>query len=149
MSFDLGEGWTGGHLHDEFFDVQRAGLLVGFADPAFVVRADGGTTPVAGLDTRSAIRLITDTLGGAARDVGPCPYFRALRARCIDAEPEQGVEVFGGPDGRLMLEAGSWDRLAVLEVDDHLVLAVVLIHGGVDEDLLADAEDVLRTVRWG
>jgi hypothetical protein len=57
--------------------------------------------------------------------------------------------VFGGPDGRLMLSGGSWNRLAVLEVDGDLALAVVLMEDGFDQGLLSHAEDVLRTARWG
>jgi hypothetical protein len=149
VSFDVGEGWTGGHLHDEFFDVQQQDLLVGFADPAFVVRADGGTTPVGRLDAAGATRLMAQTLGLDHGAVGPCPDFRELHAVCMDAEPQEGTEVFGGADGRLMLEAGSFDRLAVLEIDDDVVIAVVLIHGGPDDQLLDNAEAVLRTARWG
>jgi hypothetical protein len=149
VSFDVGDGWTGGHLLDEFFDVQQEGLLVGFADPSFLVRADGSAAPAGGLDQASALRLLANTLDTDVVDTGPCPYFAQLEARCIDAEPRFGVEVLGGPDGRLMLSPGSWNRLAVLEFDDHLVLAVVLMQDGLDDELLSNANDVLRTARWG
>jgi hypothetical protein len=149
VSFDVGEGWTGGHLHDEFFDVQQEGLLVGFADPAFLVRTDGSSVPAGGLDRTSAVRLLARTLGTDVIGIRPCPYFGELRARCVDAVPEFGVEVLGGPDGRLMLSAGSWNRIAILEFDDHLVLAVVMMQDGLDDELLDHANDVLQTVRWG
>jgi len=148
VSFDVGDGWTSGHLHDEFFDVQQEGLLVGFADPEFVLGAGGSKVPAATLTPASAARMLEQRLGPDATQAG-CPYFRELRPRCVDAVPDQGVRVFGGPDGALMLGEGSWNRLAVLEIDDHLVIAVVMVLAGPDDELQSHADEVLRTVRWG
>ncbi|MEX2238992.1 MAG: hypothetical protein WEB00_15850 [Dehalococcoidia bacterium] len=42
VAFELGEGWSGGHLLPEFYDVQRPELIVSFAHPTFIYERGAG-----------------------------------------------------------------------------------------------------------
>ena len=149
VSFDVGDGWIGAHLFDEFFDVEREGLSVGFTDPELFVRPDGGTVPEERLDAAGAVRILRQQLRLPASAAKQCPYFRELRAVCVDAVPATAVEVFRGADGPFTLEPGSWNRFAVVEIDDHIAMGVVIVHAGPDEALRRAGERVMRTARWG
>jgi hypothetical protein len=123
ITFAIGSGWIGGHTHSEFFDVQReaGGVLLGFADPTFVVGA-GGVVEVEGLNAEDAVGLIAANppfVGGAVRS-GTIDGREAFEVRGM---PETSVELFGGDDGTFTVEPGSV-RLIAVDVGGRLMLIV-------------------------
>jgi hypothetical protein len=146
VSFDVGEGWDAGHLVDEFFDVQREGMLVGFADPGFFVRFGGSRVPAGRLDAERAAVLLAGSMGLDPSTVQADPSTGWFR---VEGESAVTSEAFGADDGAFGMTAGDWYRFVVLEMDDHVVLELVSIPGGLDEDLLDHADEVLETARWG
>jgi hypothetical protein len=123
ITFAVGPGWIGGHTHPEFFDVQReaGGVLLGFADPTFVVGAEG----VVEIDGRSAEDAVS-TIAANPPFVGG-----SIRPATIDGReafevrgmPETSTELFGGNDGTFTVEPGSV-RLIAVDVEGRLLLIV-------------------------
>jgi hypothetical protein len=146
VSFDVGEGWDGGHLIDEFFDVQRDGMLVGFADPGFFIRADGSHVPVGRLDAERAAALMAESIG-----LDPSTVRRDPATGWFRLEGEAGItaDAFGANDGAFRVTDGDWVRFVLLDLDDDVVVELINIPGGLDEEQVAHAEEVLATARWG
>jgi hypothetical protein len=125
LSFAVGgPGWVGGHVLAEFFDVQREAVLLGFADPSFVVGAEGDVD-VEGLSPRDVIEtLATNSLLEAGRvrstDIDGRAAFE------VRGRPAVSVELFGGDEGSFRAEPGSV-RLSAVEVDGEIVLVVVSV----------------------
>lgn len=123
ITFAVGPGWVGGHTHPEFFDVQRAagGVLLGFADPTFVV----GTEGVVEIDGRSAEDAVS-TIAANPPFVGG-----SVRSATIDGReafevrgmPETSTELFGSNDGTFTVEPGSV-RLIAVDVEGQVLLIV-------------------------
>jgi hypothetical protein len=123
ITFAIGPGWIGGHTHPEFFDVQReaGGVLLGFADPTFVVGAEG-VVEVEGLSAEDAVGRIAANppfVGGSVRS-GTIDGREAFE---VGGMPETSVELFGSDDGTFTVEPGSV-RLIAVDVDGRLMLIV-------------------------
>jgi hypothetical protein len=123
ISFAIGPGWLGGHTHPEFFDVQReaGGVLLGFADPTFVVGA-GGEVEVEGLSAEDAAGTIAANppfVGGSVRSA-TIDGHDAFEVRGM---PEGSTELFGSDDGTFTVEPGSV-RLIAVDVDGRLMLII-------------------------
>jgi hypothetical protein len=123
ITFAIGPGWIGGHTHPEFFDVQReaGGVLLGFADPTFVVGAEG-VVEVEGLSAEDAVGRIGANppfVGGSVRS-GTIDGREAFE---VGGMPETSVELFGSDDGTFTVEPGSV-RLIAVDVDGRLMLIV-------------------------
>lgn len=123
ITFAVGPGWIGGHTHPEFFDVQReaGGVLLGFADPTFVVGAEG----VVEIDGRSAedamstIAANPPFVGGSVRSA----TIDGREAFEVRGMPETSTEFFGSNDGTFTVEPGSV-RLIAVDVEGRLLLIV-------------------------
>jgi hypothetical protein len=123
ITFAIGPGWIGGHIHAEFFDVQRdaGGVLLGFADPTFVVGAEG-VVEVEGLNAEDAVGRFAANppfVGGSVRSA----TIDGREAFEVRGMPETSVELFGGDDGTFTVEPGSV-RLIAVDVDGRLMLIV-------------------------
>jgi hypothetical protein len=145
MSFAVGEGWVGGHTNPEFFDVQREGVLLGFAYPTFVVGADGAVD-VDELSAEDALRTIATNppfAGGTVRSatIDDRPAFQ------VGGSPETSVELFGGNEGSFTVEPGSV-RLLAVEVDGDLVLIVASITSGQPDSVNVPVNEVISSVRF-
>ena len=123
ITFAVGPGWIGGHTHPEFFDVQRetGGVLLGFADPTFVVGAEGAVE-IHGRSAEDAARTIAANppfVGGSVRSatIGGREAFE------IQGMPETSTELFGSEDGTFTVEPGSV-RLIAVDVEGRLLLIV-------------------------
>jgi hypothetical protein len=123
ISFAIGSGWVGGHTHTEFFDVQReaGGVLLGFADPTFIVGAEGDFE-VEGLSAEGAVGRIAANppfVGGPVRSL----TVDGREAFEVRGMPETSMELFGSDDGTFTVEPGSV-RLIAVDVDGRLMLII-------------------------
>jgi hypothetical protein len=126
MTFEVGPGWVGGHVLAEFFDVQReaGGVLLGFADPTFVVGAEGDVD-VEDLSPQEAIVAIASNPLLEAGRVGSTTI-GGRSAFTVRGRPTTSVELFGGDEGAFSAEPGSI-RLSAVDVDGELMLIVVSV----------------------
>jgi hypothetical protein len=149
VSFEVGEGWAGGHQLSEFFDVTTDdGTLVGFAHPSFLIDGDGEEIPVAGLDAGEAAAILAEREELDATDPRPV-RLGGVGGFAVDATPRRQVDVFGGPEGTLTLAGEEFHHFQFVEVHGELALAVVIIRGEYDDSTMQAVEQILETVRWG
>lgn len=147
MSFAVGAGWVGGHTFPEFFDVQReeGSVLLGFADPTFVVGADGrvDVQELGAADALGTIATNPPFAGGKVRSV----TIDDRPASEVRGSPETSVELFGGDEGSFTVEPGSV-RLLAVEIDGDVALIVASTWSGQPNgvDLLIDG--VISSVRF-
>ena len=123
LTFAVGPGWIGGHTHVEFFDVQReeGGVLLGFADPTFVVGAEG-IVEIDGLSAEEAVGTIAANppfVGGSVRSV----TIDGREGFEVLGMPETSTELFGSDDGTFTVEPGSV-RLIAVDVEGRVLLIV-------------------------
>lgn len=147
ITFAVGPGWIGGHTHPEFFDVQReaGGVLLGFADPTFVVGAEG----VVEIDGRSAEDAVS-TIAANPPFVGG-----SIRPATIDGReafevrgmPETSTELFGGNDGTFTVEPGSV-RLIAVDVEGRLLLIVGSVWPEPRDQVERLVDGVIASVRF-
>jgi hypothetical protein len=126
ITFAVRSGWVGGHMIPEFFDVQREadGVLLGFADPTFVVGGEGAVD-VADLTAHDAIASMASNPSFHAGSVRP-GTIDGRDAFEVRGSLETSVELFGGDDGSFTAEPGSL-RLLALDVDGRIMLIVVTV----------------------
>lgn len=146
MTFEVGTGWVGGHMHDEFFDVWRGRrAVVAFARPRFV-QGDDGRVPVHGLDAREALEAIA-----SIDDLEPSPIITTTvdgrPAIELRARSRGGVKLFGGDEGTFIPNPGH-HRIVALDVDGTLVLIYAQIMGEPGGRLEPVVQDVIDSVRF-
>jgi hypothetical protein len=143
LTFAVGEGWSGGHTHVEYFDVWNGeDLAIGFARPSFVTGVDG-RVDVGVLSPRGAL----DTISGTGVDAG------RIEPTAVDGRPalemtfsvQRRRELFGGPAGPLRVEPRWRQRLITLDVEGALVLILVQSLGPASE---TEVDAVLSSVRF-
>jgi DNA-binding beta-propeller fold protein YncE len=122
LSFEIGPGWIGGHMHAQFFDVQREeGVLLGFARPAFVLGARD-EVEAGGLAPEDALQTIA-TIDAVDADAVVATSIDGHRAYEIRFRTTASVPLFGGDEGTFTIEEGT-HRLLALTIEDALVLIV-------------------------
>lgn len=147
VAVQVGEGWSAGHLNQEFWDVQRPNLLLGFARPDFLIDENGEEVSVESMDAREALELLAANAQLDPGELGES-VVAGNDAVVLELLPEASTEILGGPSGRLMLEAGKPVRVIGLDVDGAPLFVVFL---SLDEttDGFEVAEEAVRTVRVG
>jgi hypothetical protein len=145
-TFEVDEGWVGGHTLAEFFDVFHGEeLSVGFARPGFVMGADG-RVDVAELTPRSALETIEDN-GVRAEPIQPTEL-AGIPGFVMSFSVTAPTLVFGGPEGELTLDP-SWEQRAIaLDVDGALVIVLVQWTADATTGDRAAAEHVLASIRF-
>jgi hypothetical protein len=146
MTFAVGPGWVGGHVHAEFFDVQREeGVLLGFARPTFVMGRDGAVDS-GRLGALDALRAIA-SIRGVDTDPVATTAIDGRRAFEIRTRSAGAVELFGGDEGTFTAEAGR-HRVIALEVEGVLVLVIQHIWADDPASLEPLVQAVIDSVRF-
>lgn len=127
-------GWHAGHLNPVFIDLQRYdGVEVGGLPTRMLafgwpenVRGDGGPVPVAGLTPAEALDVMTDRGSIKSAERAPVELF-GLDGERIDLHSDLGNNpIFGTADGDFGIGSEHDVRLAVLPLDDGLLMVAVL-----------------------
>jgi DNA-binding beta-propeller fold protein YncE len=146
LSLEIGPGWIGGHMHAEFFDVQREeGVLLGFARPAFVLGARG-EVEAAGLAPDDALRTIA-TIDALDADAVAATSIDGHRAYEVRFRTSASVPLFGGDEGTFTIEEGT-HRLLALTIDGALALIVDDVWAEPRDPADALVQGVIDSVRF-
>ncbi|HET9249822.1 MAG TPA: hypothetical protein VFP13_07795 [Actinomycetota bacterium] len=141
FTFLVPEGWSGGHEHEDYFDVwDGEDLVIGFARPVAIPTSEG---PVAwdSVTPNRALRLI----GELGAEPGPIAETqvdgRPALERSFSVERRTGLLRFGA--GVFHVEPPWRQRAIALEVDGTLLLILVQRMAPGDE---ADEASVLSSI---
>ena len=135
MTVEIAEdGWYAGHLNPVFVDLQRydgvepGGLpsrMIGFGWPENI-RGGEGAVPVAGLTPGAAIDQMTDRASIKSGNRAPVELLGLVGER-VDLHSDLGNNpVFGTADGDFGIQPELDARLAVLPLDEGLLMVAVL-----------------------
>lgn len=147
VTFELGDGWEGGHTTPEFFEVWRGDrIAVMFARPGFLLDGEGERVDARRMSPDEAVSLLRQR-GSTVRaptmvlDGGAVPsiYLRT-------AEP---TDLFGGPEGEFTSDPEFRNRIAAVVVDDALVLVVVSARTPIELDDRLAVIEMLGTIDLG
>ena len=140
VTFELGDGWEGGHTNPEFFDVWRGmRIAVMFGRPSFVFDAGGERVPVQELTATSALELLRDR--GSESGRAPSVVLDGGSVPSIFITTERSTELFGGPEGTFSTDPSHRLRVAAVDGGGTLVLVMVSAATPIElEDRLAVTE---------
>jgi hypothetical protein len=145
VRFELGSGWSGGHTNPRFFDAWRGQeFSVVFARPDYVVGKSGVR-----LDDMSDADRVLALLGGRpAAKPGPTMTIGQVQRPSVALDADHGL-LFGSGSDQFSVDAGTRLRLTTVRAQDRVVLIMLWsLHGDL-ESHLPEAQELLRTVRFG
>jgi hypothetical protein len=142
VTFELGDGWEGGHTDPEFFDVWRGDrVAVMFARPGFLFDASGERVDSEGMAPQEALRLLRTR--GTSSSRAPSMVLDGGSVPSIVLSNDEQTALFGGPEGGFSADPAFRNRIAALGVDGALVLVIVSAKTPME---LSDRVAVLETL---
>lgn len=150
VTFEVGEGFEGGHTNAEFFDVffgETSALA--FASPAFVTGRGGSRLETADASPEEILAALRD--GNGLEDVRSVTM--TIGSEAVDAVQgrgrKDGVPLFGGPGGEFGIVKGDGYRIAPLVVEGQLVLVMQLATEPPLAQAFAATQPILPTIDFG
>jgi hypothetical protein len=149
VTFEVGEGFVGGHTNAEFFDVFYGETsALAFASPTFVT-APGGRLQTAGASAEETLAALRS--GNALKDVRAATM--TVGSEVLDAVEgrgrKDGIPLLGGPGGEFAIVKGDGYRIAALEVEEKLVLVMQLATEPPVAQAFAATDPILPTIDFG
>ena len=150
VTFEVGEGFVGGHTNAEFFDVFHGeASALAFASPGFV--RDRGGSRLETADASPAEVIAALRAGNALEDVRTVTM--RIGSEVVDAVEGRGrkdrVPLFGGPGGEFGIVKGDGYRIAPLEVEGKLVLVMQMATEPPFAQAFAATDPILSTIHFG
>ncbi|HEY7282441.1 MAG TPA: hypothetical protein VID47_12695 [Actinomycetota bacterium] len=147
VSYRVEHGWTAGHEIPDFFDVDRPNTVVAFSIPTTVYDRTGVAQSTLNLAPRRALAMVAANHGLHAGPVESTTV-GAHPGVVAQLEPTVAANIFGG-QFPYTTAAGSAVRLAFVDVDGTLVLVMAVARRRPFGPALADAAELIRSVRFG
>ena len=154
FTFDVpADEWESMHLHREFFDIGRFATAerqtapirwIAFGHPGHI-RGDEDV-PAADLTPEAAATLLSARDDLSASEAVPYAFAGRDGIRLDLHAPEPGTPIFGGPDGAFNLEPSIDIRLAIVPLDDNLLLVFVGAPPGELDAAWDEAQPILDSV---
>lgn len=150
VTFEVGEGFEGGHTNAEFFDVFHGETsALAFASPSFVTSRSGDRLDTAGASPEEMLAALS--AGNGLEDVREVTM--TVGSETVAAVEgrgrKDGFPLFGGPGGEFGTVEGDGYRIAPLVVDGKLVLVMQLATKPPFERVFAATDPVLPTIEFG
>jgi hypothetical protein len=150
VTFEVGEGFEGGHTNAEFFDVFHGETsALAFASPSFVTARAGGRLETADASPEEVVAALR--AGNGLEDVRTATM--TIGTEIVDAVEgrgrKDGFPFFGGPGGEFGIVKGDGYRIAPLEVEGKLVLVMQLATEPPFERAFAATDPILPTIDFG